>query len=458
MDDHSSTQSFSSHPPHPHPHPHHHHHQLPPCHLAAHDLQGPDLGYPSSQAGLDPLEERGSRKEDPFLISSPSPGGRRVRPGGGGRGLLNASGGGLNGDVNRLDGEIGMSGHFPDIYGYCSGKREDLWEEGRGFDGASEYFYNKGNDRIKGSNDFHVASLNNNEGMAKYRADKTEAGNQQTPPFVRSVSDGQEYCRTNSSVSDTYGGRDEDYGSSCGSGEDHLQPPDLEGPWFSGSPPGGPADARQGDLPQHSPLGVGSGAYHQKLVSFSDAFLSQRKRIFPMIPGDDSARQIWEFGPGGSPMLDRSRQSCAFDPDPYLLPASSSSPFHSSLASFPSPPTSSSLVSAVLSPPLTPRPPPSFSPAKMDSPAAFGGTVHPASHGGGDSVGALQVLASYHQSLPSVHTSGVIWKLPLMAHNFAQSSAAKGDCEGDLSNLRLFHSNATGECAQHDQSVVKTCV
>lgn len=448
MNDHSSTQSFSSH--------HHHHQQLPSCHLTLHNLQGPEVGYPSSQPAPEPLEEHGSREEDcaaPFLVSSPSPGGRRVR-GGSDRGLLSTSSGSLNGDANaggHLDGELGASSHFPQTYEYC--KREAIWEDGETFHRAAECFYSKGNGCIKENEVFHITNTNTEGIRQSFRADKTEANvSQQTTPFTRCASDGQEYCRTNSTASDNYAGRDEDYGSSCGSGEDHFQPAEIEGPWFSASPSRGPADTHTGDLAQHSPVSIGGGTYPQKLDSFSDAFLSQRKGNLPF-RWDDSGGQIWEFGKGGSPRLDSSRQSCALDPDSYLPPASASSPFHSSFASFPSPSTSSPLVSAVLSPPPTPRPPPSF------SPAAFGGTGHSTSHGG-DSVGTLQFFTSYSQSLPSVQTSGMIWKLPLMAHNFSPSSALKVDCERDFNNfsvasfsdakgnLRSSHSDITGECRQ----------
>lgn len=421
-----------------------HLHQLPSCHLTLHDLQGPDLGYPSSQPAPEPLEERGSQEDDPatpFLVSSPSPGGRRARGGSDG-GLLDTS---LNGEAKArgpLDGELGESRHFPHSFEYCP-------EDAEGFDAAAECFYSKGNGCVKENDVFHIMSPTYEGIRQSFRADKTEAdASQQTTAFGRSASDGREYCRTNSSVSDHYAGRDEDYGSSCGSGEDHLQPADTEGPWLGASPSRGAADQAQ-----HSPARVGNGAFPQKLDSFSDAFLSLRKGRFPIIPRDDSGRQLWDFERGGSPRPDTSRQSCAFEPDSYLPPASASSPFHSSFASFPSPSTSSPLVSAVLSPPPTPRPPPSF------SPAAFGGTGHPSSHGG-DSLGALQFFASYSQPLPSFKTSEMIWKLPQMAPNFSPSSALRVDCERDFNNfsvanfsdakgnLRSSHSDATGETPQ----------
>lgn len=446
MNDHSFNQSFSS-------HHHHHHHQLPPCHLTLHNLQGLELEYPSSQPARDQLEEHGGTEEDPataFLISSPSPGGRRVRNGSD-RGLLNTSSACLNGDANvgdQLDGEFGTSSHFADTYGYCTNKREDTWEDGESFDNATEHFYSTGNGCIKMNDVFHIMNHNNEGIRQKLGADKTEASiSRQTTPFIRSASDGQEYCRTNSNVSDNYVGRDEDHGSSCCSGDDHLHPAEIEGSWFSASPSRGLDETHMRDLAQHSPVSLGSGTYPQKLDSFSDAFLSQRKGRFPTIPSDDSGGQIWEFGRVGSPRLDRSRQSCTLDPDSYLPPTSSSSPFHSSLACFPSPPTSSSLVSAVLSPPPTPRPPPSTSPPKMDFPATFWSTGQSTSSGG-EPLGTLQFFPSYSQILPSVHTSGMIWKLPLMAHNLSQSSTVKVDCDSDFSNakgtLRTTNSDMTG--------------
>lgn len=445
MNEHSSTQAF---PPHPHPHQQQ---QLPSCHLALHSLQGPELGYPSSQP--EPPDRHGSPEEDsaaPFLLSAPSPGGRRAR-GGGERGLLSTSSGNLNGEANaggHPGGELGPSSQFPHAYEYCASRREDLWEDGERFDSAAECFYSRGNGCMKENEVFHLMSPSVGGIRQTFRADKTEASaSQQTTPFSRGASDRLSYSRTNSTMSDNYAGRDEDYGSSCGSGEDHLQPAEMEGAWFSTSPSGG------ADLAQHSPLSIGSGTYPQKLKSFSDAFLSQRKGRFPIIPHDDSGGQTWEFGKGGSPRPESSRQSCAFEPDSCVAPASASSPFHSSFASFPSPSTSSPLVPAVLSPPPTPRPPPSF------SPAAFGGAGHPASQGG-ESLAALQFFASYSQSLPSVQTSGMVWKLPLMAHSFSPSSALKADCERDLNNftvanfgnatgnLRPSHSDVTGEWRQ----------
>ncbi|XP_042079067.1 uncharacterized protein LOC102311270 isoform X1 [Haplochromis burtoni] len=177
---------------------------------------------------------------------------------------------------------------------------------------------------------------------------------------------------------------------------------------------------------------MNSRTYTQKLDSFSEAFLSQRKRRFPVIPGGDPSGQIWEFGVGRgeTPGLVKSRQSCAFDSDSYLPPSSSSSssPAHpSSLPSFPSPPTSSHFMPSVLSPPPTPLPPPPHSPSKMDSPSGYGGTGHSVSQG--ESLSMLQFFASRISSAPSVHSSGMIWKLPLLSHSFPQSSGDPGNIE-----------------------------
>lgn len=437
MNDHSSTQPFSS-------HLHLLQQQLPPCHLALPALQAPGLGYPSSQEPPEPLEDHESREEDSatsFLMSSPSPGGQRERSWGDRRLLATSS---LNGDAN-LGGEPGASGQFPHTFEYCASKREDLWEDGESFDSAAESFYPKENGCRRESEVFHVMTANVEGIRRDFSADHTEASaSQHATPFTRSASDGPEFCRTSSTVSDHYAGRDEDFGSSCGSGEDHLQPAEMEGPWFGTSPSRGAAGTLSGDLAQHSPVSIGGGTYPQKLDSFSDAFLTQRRGRFPIIPCDDPGGQIWEFGKVRSSRLDGSSQSCALEPDPYLPPASASSPFHSSFASFPSPSTSSPLVSAVLSPPPTPRPPPSF------SPAAFGGSGQSTSHGG-DPLGTLQFFAPYSPSLPSVQPSPMIWKLPVVAHSFSPPSALKIDCERDFGNFSIAkgnlrsHSDITGE-------------
>lgn len=462
MDDRSSTQSFTT----------HHHHHGPSIHLTLPSLQSPELVYPSSQPALDPLEQYGSREEDSatsFPNSSTCSVGRRVSNGSD-SGLLNTSGSGLDGDANlggHLEGESGIGSHFADTW-YGSSKKDEVWEFRDSFESAADNFYSKGDCYNKVNDVFHTQNCGDDEGIrlklrAKYNnytdvnyEVKSEAiysrevnASQHTTSFNRSVagsfSDSSlDYCMTDSRVSDNYLGREEDYGSSCGSVEDQLQPAEVEGPWLSASPSSqsgeakwrGTADMRtlaSGCLPQRSPIGVSSGMYTQKLDSFSEAFLSQRKRRFPVIPSGDSAGQTWEFGVGRreSSGLAKSRHSCAFDSDSLLPPASSSPPAYPSLASFPSPPTSSHLMSSVLSPPPTPRPPPSYSPSTLESPNAFRGNGHSVSQGGEP---PLQFFAShpYSQPLPSIHSSGVILKFPLLAHNFPQSSAIPRNVKGIL--------------------------
>ncbi|KAK5893661.1 hypothetical protein CgunFtcFv8_006513 [Champsocephalus gunnari] len=231
--------------------------------------------------------------------------------------------------------------------------------------------------------------------------------------------------------------REEDYGSSCGSGEDQLQGAEGEGPWVRVSPSSQPGEGRwSGAADQHT---LNSGCLTQdtqKLDSFSEAFLSQRKRIFPMIPCGDS---FWEYGVGrGESRGYKPRHSCAFDS--YLPPCTSSSPAH------PSPPTSSHIMSSVLSPPPTPLPPPSHSPSKMDSPGGLGVSGHSVSQGRD----SLQFFPSHLQSLPSIHSSGMIWKFPVMSHTFTHTSGDPGITEG---NLRPSHGNDYGNIlASHIQS------
>lgn len=462
MDDRTSTQSFST----------HHLHHGPSIHLTMPGLQSPELGYPSSQPALDALEQYGSREEESatsFPTSNACSVGRRVSNGSDG-GLLNTSGNGLDGDANlggHLDRKGGMGSPFVDTW--CGGsKKDEVWEFRDSFGSAADNFYSKGDCYNKVNDVFHTQNCSGEEGIrlklrAKYNnytdvsyEVKSEAiyhrevnVSQHTTPFNRSVagsfSDSSlDYGMTDSRVSDNYVGREDDYGSSCGSVEDQLQPAEVDGPWLSASPSGqsgeakwrGAADTRaltSGCLPQRSPIGVSSGTYAQKLDSFSEAFLSHRKRRFAVIPSGDSAGQSWEFGVGRgeSSGVSMSRHSCAFDCDSLLPPASSSPPAYPSLASFPSPPASSHLMSSVLSPPPTPRPPPSYSPSKLESPSAFRGNGHSVSQGGES---PLQFFAShpYSQPLPSIHSPGVILKFPLLAHNFPQTSANPRNVKGIL--------------------------
>ncbi|XP_070711330.1 uncharacterized protein [Pempheris klunzingeri] len=462
MDDRSSTQSFHN--------PHHHRHR-PSFHLNLPSLQSPEVGYPSSQPALDPLEQYGSRGEEStisFPSSSTSTGGRRGNSGGS-RGLLNTSGSGLDGDADlggHLDGESGSGSHFGDAW-YGSMKKEEVWEDGESCESVADDFYRKG-DCYSNINDyFYTMNRGSEEGVrCKLKANYSNYAHvsneakaetvynreanighftKQLTSYNRSAagsfSDSSvDYCRTDSRVSDSYLGREEDYGSSCGSGEDQLQPVEVEGPWLGASPSIQPGEGRWRETGDTHTLaagiGISGGTYTQKLDSFSEAFLSQRKRKFPVTPSGDSSGQMWEFGVrrGESPGLVKSRHSCAFDSDSYPPPSSSSSPAHLSLPSFPSPPTLSHLMPSVLSPPPTPLPPPSHSPTKVDSPSA----VHSVPQGG-ESLGVLQFFASHLQPLPSVHSSGMIWKYPLLSHcNF----------EG---NLRSSHASDYGNnTASHD--------
>ncbi|XP_049425209.1 uncharacterized protein si:dkey-19b23.10 isoform X1 [Epinephelus fuscoguttatus] len=452
MDNHSSTQSF--------PNLHHHRHR-PSFHLTLPSLQSPEVGYLSSQPALNPLEQYGSRGEESansFPTSNTSSDGRRGSNGGD-RDFVNTSGCSLEGDANlggHPDVESGLGVHFSDTW--CGGgKKEEVWEDGEGCENAADDFYRKGDCYGNANNVFYTMNCSSEEGVRrKLRANYNNYAHvsceakgetlynreahvshftKQTTSYSRTVpgsfSDSSvDYSR----VSENYLGKEEDYGSSCGSGEDQLQPPEVEETWLSVSPSSQTGEGRwrgtadtttlaSGCLPQRSPLSISSGTYTQKLDSFSEAFLSQRKRRFPAIPSGDSSGQNWQFGVGRgeSPGLVKSRHSCAFDSDTYLPPSSSSSPAHPSPPSFPFPPTSSHIMSSVLSPPPTPLPPPSHSPSKMDSPSAFRDSGHSVSQGG-DSLGTLQFFTSHLQSLPSIHSSGMIWKFPLLPHSFPQSS------------------------------------
>ncbi|XP_026154138.1 transcriptional-regulating factor 1-like [Mastacembelus armatus] len=464
MDNHSSTQSFPSLNLHRH---------RPAFHLTLPNLLSPETLYTSSQPVLDSFEQYGSRGEDSttsFPTSSTSSG-ERKGSGGADVGFLNTSGSNLDGDVSHLghlDGNSRLGSHFAETW-YGASKKEEVWEDGESCESAAGEFYGKG-DYYRNANDvFYAVDYSSEDGARrKLRANYNNYGqvgceaksetvfnreandsrfNKQTTSCSRSAegsfSDSSvDYCRTDSRVSANYLGREEEYRCSNGSGEDQLLLAEVEGPWLSISPSIQTGEGRwrgaagthtlvSGGLPQRSSVSNSSGTYTQKLDSFSEAFLTQRKRRFPVIPSGDSSGQLREFevGRGESHGLVKSRHSCAFDSDSYL-PPSSSSPSHPSFLSFPSPPTSSHLMSSVLSPPPTPLPPPSHSPSKMDSPSAFGAAGHSVSQGG-ESLGTLQVLPSRLQSL-SVHNSGMLWKFPLLSHNFSQSSGEPSSSESDL--------------------------
>ncbi|TNN53253.1 hypothetical protein EYF80_036544 [Liparis tanakae] len=396
MDDPSTAQSF------PNLHPH-----------------SPEPGYPSSQPAPDPQEQYGNRGEESansFPPSSTTPAGDRSFP--------NTRGSGLDEDAD-------LGGHLSDTW-YGGSTKEDVWDDVEDCESAADGSYRRGDCYSHANDVFYPVNCGSEErarrklredysnyahagceGGAVYNREAdvshfiTQAASYSRPAAGSFSENGGDYSR----ASDHYVGREEDYGSSCGSGEDQLQPAEVEGPWLRASP---------------------SSSYTQKLDSFSEAFPSQRKRRFPMVPGGNASGQI--------------RDSCAFDSDSYLPPSSSSSspPTHPSLLSFPSPPSSCHITSSVLSPPPTPLPPLN-SPPEVDSPVACGVTGHSTSQGG-ESLGALQFFASHLQSLPSVHPPGMLWRFPPLTHRFQQSSGDPGVMEGDL---RPSHGggygNITGE-------------
>lgn len=486
----SSTQSFSN---------LNHHRHRPSFSLTFPNCQGSEAGYLSSQPGQDPLEQyecRGEESTASFLASNASSVTRKTSTGGD-RVFLSTSASSLDGDASfgHLDGDGALGSHFDDSW-YGSVKKE-VWEDkdscesttdGKGdcYGNTNDVFYTincpseegaRRRVRAPYNNYAHVKSeaksdtvVYNREGNVSHFPKQTASCNRTgTVSFNDSSVD---YCMMDARTSDNYLGRDDNYGHNCGSGEVQFQPAEAEGHWLNVSPSiQGEARWRasavnhalaSGALPQRSLIGINSRTYTQKLDSFSEAFLSQRKRRFPVIPGGDPSGQIWEFGVGRgeTPGLVKSRQSCAFDSDSYLPPSSSSSssPAHpSSLPSFPSPPTSSHLMPSVLSPPPTPLPPPPHSPNKMDSPSGYGGTGHSVSQG--ESLGMLQFFASRISSAPSVHSSGMIWKLPLVSHSFPQSSGDPGNIE---CNVRASHGDdygnmtATRDILQSPESTLLT--
>ena len=390
MDDCSPTQSF--------PNLHHHRHR-PSLHLTLPNLQSPEAGY---QPAPDPLEQYGSRGEQSaasFPNSSNSSGGRKGSSGGD-RGFQNPMGGGMGGDDglrSHRDREGGQGSHFTGAW--CGGsKKEEIWEDG---ESSTDVFYSKADCYNNANGAFYTMNCDSEEGLrCKLRANynnytqvscdaKSEGVYNREANFSHfemchsrsaagSLSESTVgYCRTDSRVSDNYSGREEDYGSSCGSGEDQLQQAEVEAPWLGMSPSSQTGEGRwRGEadtipLPLRSPITISSGTYTQKLDSFSEAFLSQRKRRFPVIQSGDSPGQLWEFGE--TPGFVNSSHGCAFDSDPYLPPVSFSSPGHHSLPSFP---LSSHIVSprvlqfSVLLPHLYPllltRPPKWTLPARLE--------------------------------------------------------------------------------------------
>lgn len=454
MEDCSSTQSLSN-------LQHHRHCTTFPLTLPS--FQSSKVGYPSSQPSQDSLEQYGSKGEEPtasILTPNPSSGSKRGSSGAE-RAFLSTSGSSLDGDAIlgvHFDGDSKLG--FDDSW-YI---KKEAWDDGES-ESAADDFHGKGDCYGNANDVFYSMNCAAEEGdgrriKANYNS-YAHAGLQvksesvynrevNMSPFAKqavSCNRGSfngrsaDYCRADSEVSDNYLGGEEDYGSSCGSGEDQLQSAEAEGRWLSVSPTRQPerrwreaAEAHtltSGCAPQRSPAGISNQTYTQKLDSFSDAFFSQRKRRFPMTPSGNSSTQIWEFGGGRG---ETSRQSCAFDSENYLPPpASSSSPAYPSVPSFPSPPTSSHLTFSVLSPPPTPLPPPSYSPSKMDSPGAQVAIAHSQA---GESPGGFQIFTPHFQPLPSVTSPGMIWKFPLLPHCIPH---VPGDPGNNECNLRPSH-------------------
>lgn len=434
MDDQSSNQSFPSH--------HHRHHPF--LHITLPGLQSPKQGYVSPPA-VDLLEQYEGREKEfasSFMTTGSSPDMRRMS-GGCERALLspNVDGGRILG--GNLDHEVGLEDHFVDSW-YSTVKKEgDVWEDDKSFTSTGDDYdycnrigYGAASDAFLANADgmrCKVKGASNIYSQCSFEAKAETAYDKEARTSNRglagSISDNSlDYCRTESRVSDNYLSREEDYGSSCGSGEDHFQPAEIgEGRWKGDTL----ASASECHQPQRSPA---CGTYPQKLDSFSDAFLRQRKKMFPVISSGDCSGLGWDFGPRAaeSPGSAKSRHSCTFDLDSYLPAISSSSPAHpSSLASFPSPPTPSHLMSSVLSPPPTPRPAPSYSPSKNDYPGIFRSAGHSVVQGG-EAISALQFFTPHLQPLPPIHNSGMILKLPLVSHSYPQSSASLSNMKSNL--------------------------
>ncbi|CAG5929324.1 unnamed protein product [Menidia menidia] len=469
MEDRSSTQSF--------PNGQHHRHG-PYFTLTMPNFQSSEV---ASQPAQHPLEHCGrGREESPAsYLTSNTPSGSRRGSSGGDRVFLSTNAVSLDGDASlgcHLDGENRLGGHFDDSWygkkeswedgGHCKSPTEDFQGKGDCYNDTNDVFYaincvTEEGDRAKireSYNNYTHVNCGAKSDIVYNKEANMNHFSKQTVSYNKSRTGNYSdksvhYSRVNSSISDHFLGGEEDYGSSCGSGEEQHQTAEAEGSWLSVSPTSQPDGRWRGAAdthpsasagqPQRSPVGISNRTYTQKLDSFSDAFFSQRKRRFPFIPSGDSSAQIWEggVGRGENPGLIKSRQSCTFDSDSHQPPSSSSSsPAYLSLPSLPSPPTSSNLVSSVLSPPPTPLPPPSHSPSKMDSPAMQGGVGHSYSQTG-DALAGLQFFPSRIQSLPSVHSSGMIWKFPPLSQCFPQ---LPGDAGGTECSLRSCSGNDYG--------------
>ncbi|XP_077401604.1 uncharacterized protein LOC144035633 isoform X2 [Vanacampus margaritifer] len=153
-----------------------------------------------------------------------------------------------------------------------------------------------------------------------------------------------------------------DFGSSC-----ETPSPLSEASWFQPTPlsqMGAPQTLPSLNLPQNS------AGFIQKLDPLLESVLSQPRRSVP-----ESHRPVWGAG----------------DSEKFFNP-NTCSPF-----------PLSHLESSVLSPPLTPLPPPAHSPAMT--------CTQSHSHGGDDN-GALHFFASNPQPLPSLNSLGVMWTFP----------------------------------------------
>ncbi|XP_061664600.1 zinc finger protein 541-like [Syngnathoides biaculeatus] len=137
------------------------------------------------------------------------------------------------------------------------------------------------------------------------------------------------------------------------------------------------------NLPQMSGVGIQSNP--RVLDSFHEAFLSRPKRSFPQVLREDSYGTVWR------PVAVAGEH---FGSELFFHPAACST--SAPPLAFPH------LTSSVLSPPLTPLPPSSHSPAVT--------SAHSPSWAG-DRDGPLHFFASRPQQVPSLDSFGVTWPL-----------------------------------------------
>lgn len=210
------------------------------------------MGYPSSQPPLDVLEQFGSQGEESatsFPNSSTSSGGRR-ESGGGDIDFPNMRGSGLDGDAHfgsHLDGESGLGGHFVDNW---YGKKEEIWEDGEGCESAAVDFYSKNNCYGNANGAFYSRNCSGDDiiraNYNSYAHINCEAKDEAV--YSKEVCRREDHSRPNSRVNDSYLEREDDFGSSSGSGEDQPAPAEVEpGAWLSASPSNqatGPGEGR----------------------------------------------------------------------------------------------------------------------------------------------------------------------------------------------------------------------